>query len=441
MTKAKLMTEAEVDRLQEAGEDVAYLASQGYHPTDAVAKVASAAKLTRDQTNLLIHAYSAGVAAEKRASAGGPFARLAEYDLPDPNKVMEIVFGRKPSSVRKEAAMTHCPAFDPNGQTKTASTPPVFDLRFVDKDLSGMSEEDVHELFYPGTKVAAASPESLLENLRKPGSGVSMTVTTISVGKPGAKKEECDDCEEDDDGFVHCLPQTAEECLKAGLKMMSPELSDKVDSVLRDMIKKSAIEKTEAYAEASMEYAQIGGMVMQFGNRLQRQFEDPSYKAAGLASVNAYYPEVAKLVQPFLDEVLVYKLKTAQYGVLALSKQHEFVAAAKEIQEQVEKAAELTIKANEIKEYHDDLVDLFKTRPRGRRGDWAKIALLPVTGVEKIDKGLGYMAGGVYGGGKRLFNTGKERWGATQKVWESPAVRGEDANPSVGCYGTAGKSF
>jgi len=109
MTKAKPITEAEVERLQEASEDVVYLTSQGYTPTDAIAKVASIGKLTKDQTNLLVHAYSAGLAAEKRASSGGPFTRLGEYELPDPDKVMEIVFGRPADAAQKEAASAGLP--------------------------------------------------------------------------------------------------------------------------------------------------------------------------------------------------------------------------------------------------------------------------------------------------------------------------------------------
>lgn len=170
MTKAKPITEAEVERLQEASEDVVYLTSQGYTPTDAIAKVASIGKLTKDQTNLLVHAYSAGLAAEKRASSGGPFTRLGEYELPDPDKVMEIVFGRPADAAQKEAAAFRLASFDSSNTSKTASTKLAFDLRHLDKDLSMLSSKDVKELFQPGTKTAGSCSEDALTRLRKPGS-------------------------------------------------------------------------------------------------------------------------------------------------------------------------------------------------------------------------------------------------------------------------------
>jgi hypothetical protein len=37
-TRAQLMSDSEIERLQEASEDVTYLTSQGTPPTDAIAK-------------------------------------------------------------------------------------------------------------------------------------------------------------------------------------------------------------------------------------------------------------------------------------------------------------------------------------------------------------------------------------------------------------------
>jgi len=173
---------------------------------------------------------------------------------------------------------------------------------------------------------------------------------------------------------------------------MSTALSDRIDSTLRDLIKKSASAKTEAYADASDAYARLGGMVTFFGHRLRRPFEDVSYKAAGLASVNVYYPDVSELIRPFISEVQASKLKTAQYNVLDLSCRHEFVATAREIHNQIEKTAELTLKANQAKEYHDGLIDFYDNRPRGTQADWMPFVPPDVWESKQAGMGLGVTA-------------------------------------------------
>ena len=421
MTKAKLISEADVEKLQEAGEDVSYLTLQGWHPTDAVAKVASAAKLTKDQTRLLICAYSAGVAAEKRASSGGPFSRLAEYDLPDPDKVMKKVYGKKSDTTRKEAVQIFFPEHTSKEITKTASAPLVFDLRNLDRDLSGMTEEEVRDLFYPGTKTAEDdNEESAFERSRKPGSGVSIARISVSVLPPS--KEE--DCEADDD-YVHSIPTTIEEAMKAGLKPMSPELNQMIDSVLKDMLKKAAAEKTALFGAADLAYTVLGSKVMEFGNRLQRPWEDVAYKAAGLASVNAYYPGVADVMAPFVGEVLAYSLKTAQYNLLDLSKSHEFVQIAKDIQDQIEKTAEITLQANRAKEYYDEVEDLYKNRPRGEKADWMKIAM-PWLFPAGVWASLANTAAKTT---KNVVDVGAGRINAYKSVLGSPVLTGTDPKP------------
>jgi hypothetical protein len=248
-----------------------------------------------------------------------------------------------------------------------------------------MSAEAVREMFYPGTKVAATEVESAFEKLKKPGSGVSFTQITTSSSAPMKEGSYENDC-------IDAIPKTREEVLEAGLKKMSSALSDRIDSTLRDMIKKSASAKTETYADASDAYARLGGMVTTFGNRLRRPFEDMSYKAAGLASVNVYYPDVSELIRPFISEVQASKLKTAEYNVLDLSNRHEFVAAAKEIHDQIEKTAELTLKANQAKEYHDGLVNFYDNRPRGTQADWMPFVSPEVFEPKQAGMGLGVTA-------------------------------------------------
>jgi len=399
-----------VESLQEASEDVTYLTSQGYSATDAVAKVASAASLTKHQTDLLIYAYSAGIASEKRASAGGPFARLAEYDLPDPVKVKEIVFGGHSDMPKKEASVSP----DKDG-IKTASAKLPFDLRNLNKDLSTLTSEEITGLFSPAVKKAESEDaESILEKLRKPGSGVSMTRITVSISAPKKKdcgcEEECDCCDNEDDGFVHSIPQTDEERSCAGLKMMSPELSGMVDAALKEMLKESEVKKINARAEASREYARLGGMAQQLGERIQRQFEDSGYKAAGLASMRAFYPGVEEIVRPYIHEVLTAAVKTAKYDLLAVSRQHEFVGLAKEVHDQMEKAAELTIYANEAKAYYDELLDTYKNRPRGKKADWMKVSGL-FSGAVDV--------------GRKIVNTPKETVGKYQELGSQPWFTGE----------------
>jgi hypothetical protein len=370
MTKrAQLISEREADRLQEAGEDVAYLTQQGMHPTDAIAKVASIAGFTKDQTNLLIYSYSAGMAAEKRANSGGPFERLAEYPLPDPKKVFEIVYGSKP------------------GPVKTASAGPAFDLRWVDKDFLVMSDQEIRALFNPTGKTA--EKEEKPKNLT-----ISKTSVSISLA-PECKESDC----EEDSMFIDFIPETAEECMKAGMKMMSPSLQNEIDTALRRMMREAKTAQIAKYAEAGDEYALLVGLVKDFGKQVRRMDSD-SYKMAGFASVHAYYPDIAALLIPFMDEILTRKIKSAGYSDLDVGQQHNWVAQAKNISKQLIKVAEATEVANQSKDYYDALSDLYYNRPIGELADWTKFANVgllgagvlggTILGTMSMAKGLGH---------------------------------------------------
>jgi hypothetical protein len=345
---------------------------------------------------------------------------LGEYELPDPEKVMEIVFSKKADTSYKEASQAHCPAFSTEKTAKTVASPITFDLRNLSKDLSTMSAGAIQEMFYPGTKVAESEKESVFEKLKKPGSGVSITQITASASVP--TKEGSSDRDS-----IDALPATREEILEAWLKKMSTALSDRIDSTLRDLIKKSASAKTEAYADASDAYARLGGMVTSFGHRLRRPFEDISYKAAGLASVNVYYPDVSELIRPFISEVQASKLKTAEYNALDLSSCHEFVATAKEIHAQVEKTAELTLNANQAKEYHDGLTDFYDNRPRGTQADWMPFVSAEVLEPKQAGVGLGVTATLGYLVGSRQKNN-LNSWADAGR---QKATLGYDSTPSV----------
>ena len=379
--RVKEMSESDRDRLQEAGEDIAYLTQQeGYDPTDAIAKVASAAGFTKDQTKLLIFAYNTGLAAEKRANAGGPFERLAEYSLPDSDKIMEKVYGTVATSPEK-----------------TASAGRTVDLRWLDTDLSQMDAHEVRQMFYPGEKRAESEepPEE-----KKRGLLVSQTSISISLA-PDCEDSDCGG-KDADDRFIDFIPKSAEEQMSAGLKMMSPELQHTIDSVLREMMRDAKEAQIEKYSIANEEYAKLAGLVTDFGKKVEYIDTLDSHKMAGYASVEAFYPSVAKLLAPFMTEVGVRKMKTASYRDLDVNRQHPWVAEARQIEEQGVRMAVATKEANMSKLYYDVLHNLYYHRPQGEFADWT--SLVPVKTAGSLPVMWGNVMADSISGGKKLVN-------------------------------------
>jgi hypothetical protein len=343
MTKkyVKPMGVKEAEILEEAAEDVTHLIEQGDTPTAAIVKVASAAELTKHQTNLLIYAYTNGMAAEKRAEAGGPFERLGEYPLPDVKEVHRLVFGEPEEKV----AMYNGLFNDPNPAIKTASASNIlpYGMQTFDVDISQLDKEVVRELFGFRAKTAAERDE---EEGHKPHC-ISMTRMTISCGKLPCDDDDCEDTK-DDDGYYHKMPTCIEDMMERGLKPIAPDILNEFMSTLTSKVNEKRGEMISANSLANEAYIIANAKAAQFAAKLNHSAIPVETKAAGLASVKAFYPDIADIIAPTATEVNGYLIKAAGLdNPLAISAKHPWVAEARDVQLQLEKAASLTITAQQ----------------------------------------------------------------------------------------------
>jgi hypothetical protein len=353
MTKkrAQLMSEDDLAVIENASDEVSDLTLQGYSPTDAIAKVASAYKFPIHKTELLTYAYTNGVAAEKRASAGGPFDRLQSFPVPDPVRIRELVYGKTSEDAT---------------DTKTASVDIMsLGMKMFDTDLTGVSPENVREMLGFKQVKTAESEDSDSSKEDKSGHGMSITQTTVRVSlyNPAKKKEA-------DGRYVHKIPETTQEHLDAGLKMMSPELSNEIDSILSRFINNKSAEVYKARAEADDAYHSVYALLGDMDRHIKARNLTPSFKAAGLASINAYYPDVAKILAERVGEVDAYLIKTAEYLPTDVSAAHPWVFYAKQIYETMEKTAELNVEVQLRESEYAAASYLYNNRPRYKAADW-----------------------------------------------------------------------
>jgi len=335
------MSDADADQLQEAAADVAYLTSQGESPTDAIAKVASAARFPRQKTDLLTYAYSNGLAAEKRDSTGGPFERLAEFTLPDPVEIHRLVFGLQA---------------DPPSHDKTASVPDMTlpcGMATFDIDPTQMDRAEVRRVF--GMEPKTASEDETDDNGKPVGRGFSMSHIRISIGL-GSLSE---------DGDEPDLPKSLQDHLRSRIGGL--DLSNELETTLLKMLgsKKEAMIQANADADDAFSKAQF--LLDALGRKLGHRHLEPHFKRAGLVSVNAYYPQIAALLGPYLDEVNGFLVKDASHASLDVTANHPWVVEAGALQKELETVTERTITANEKSAEYEAVCRLYQNRDRIRK--------------------------------------------------------------------------
>ena len=334
---AELMNEQDADALQEAADDVSYLTSQGLSPTDAIAKVASAAGFPLHKTRLLTYAYTNGVAAEKRASGGGPLERLAEFPMPDPKEIQRLVYGEQEKHADSIPDSLGPDYFHIEPQQKKASYGASGFLpkgmATFDMDISQMSRNDIRNLFGMAKTADCDSEEN------KEPQGFSLSRTEIHIGLcPEASDEESPKSAES--------PKSLEECLRCRMPVMPPDLADTLETILPQLLgeKKSAM--IEANAEADDAFTLLKTSLDKFGVRLNHKHLLPSFKRAGLASVHAYYPDIASMLGPYLDEINTQLIKESSYALTDVTVRHPWVKEAETLQSEIQRVAELTVAAN-----------------------------------------------------------------------------------------------
>jgi len=379
--QAVLMTDADVEQLQEAGADIAWLTSQGDSPTAAIAKVASAARFPVPKTRLLTYAYSNGVAAEKRASSGGPFERLAEFTLPDPDEIHRLVYGEPaketqgiPDSLGFDESLFDQPA-------KTAAAPAdvlPHGMSTFDHDPSRMEPQEIRDLFGLPMKTAGASETD--GNGHPVGQGFTVTRTTISIGLGRGDEDEHEASDPIPD-----LPASLQEKLSSLVKRMSPQMADELETTLLQLlgVKKSAM--IAANAEADDAFHAACQSLDRLGAKLRDRHLNAESKRAGLLSVNAYQPEIAAMLAPYLGEVDARLVKDASHASLQVTRNHPWVAEATALNDELEAVAGLTVEANRKTAAYQAVRQLWQHRANLKKSaDWSSFlagSLTPGIGV------------------------------------------------------------
>jgi hypothetical protein len=349
------MTDGDIGVLEEAMDDVTYLISNGSTPTSAIAKVASAAELNKHQTNLLIYAYTNGMAAEKRGSIGGPLQRLGAFDLPDVQEVHRLVYGEPPTD--KSAGLYGNDLFyapDTLGGYKAASIDRdvlPYGLASFDIDVRQHDPDVIRELF--GYTAKTASERDKEEGIKP--SGITISKTTISIGKIPTKEN----TPEKDDGFYHKIPSSIEEMMECGFRPISVDAIEDLISTLTKQVSSKHAAWIAANAEADDEYRRIPVKLAELGRELNHIQISPQYKAAGLASVRAIYPEVADMLLPFITDINGYLIKDAGITASDISIKHDWVSKAADIYEQLKKVAELNLAAQHCAEEYQTICELY----------------------------------------------------------------------------------
>ncbi len=357
---ARPMSDEDADLLQEAAADVAYLTSRGESPTEAIAKVATAARFSEPKTRLLTYAYSNGLAAEKRGSAGGPFQRLAEFTLPDPNEIHRLVYG-EPVKTGDTLPDSLWPDEAP-GTSKTASVPEHFlpqGMATFETDPTDMDRDAVRALF--GLEPKTAGSDEIDEDGKPVGHGLMLSHTRISIGLGSPCRNEND--EADDDGG-----QTLQNFFRD--KIGGPP--EDLETALLRMLgaKKEAMIRANAAADDAFNRAKF--TLDAFGSKIGHRHLEPRFKRAGLLSVNAYHPEIAALFGPYLDEVNGFLIKDAAHDSLDVSAHHPWVAEAAALRRNLETVAELTVTANEKSAEYEAVCLLYRNRDKIRKSaDWS----------------------------------------------------------------------
>ena len=394
-TYAKLMTDSDAELLQEASADVVYLTDQGYSPTEAIVKVASAAKFPLHKTRLLIYAYSNGVAAEKRAELGGPFERLGAFPLPDASEVERRLYAMPADTTTPQSSGESSEA----EKTASFSAERPLTMDIFQTDLAGKSRKEIHNLLGMTTKAASDGEEDCEDEEetftddegRPTGKGVSITRTIVTIGvgrKPRGENGECD-CQEED--CAECYPpeaSTLQEELSRHIPQVPKSMLAEIEPALLGLLKGKKEAMAIANQEADEAYSAMTQAVAAFQKKIEHWRTDPQYKRAGLLSVRAYYPEVGNLLQSCVSEVTAQRIKMASHSPGDITIRHPWVEEAKELDSLIQVAADKTVEANRKNAEYKTVCEMYQERDELRESFRKSAGILPfLTGAAVLGKG------------------------------------------------------
>jgi len=350
---AELMNEQDADQLQEAADDVSYLTSQGLSPTEAIAKVASAAGFPLHKTRLLTYAYTNGVAAEKRASGGGPLERLAEFPMPDPLEIQRLVYGEpeKQAELIPDSLVPDYSHIGPQRKIAAFGTKGFLPkgMATFDADISQMSRNEIRDLFG-----LAKTAEQDSGDCDEEPNGFSISRTTIRIGL--CPKEERPNSAES--------PKSLQDALRSRMPIMSPEQAGELEIILPQLLGMKKDAMIEANAEADDAFTLLHASMDEFGHKLNHRHLEPSFKRAGLASVHAYYPDIAAMLGPYLDEINAQIIKEASYILTDVTNRHPWVKEAEVLHKELQRVADLTVAANQKSAEYRAVWHLYENREK-----------------------------------------------------------------------------
>jgi len=346
------MSDADAELLQEAAADVAYLTSQGESPTNAIAKVAAAARFSKQKTNLLTYAYSNGVAAEKRGSTGGPFERLGAFPLPDPAAIHQLVYGEPPKTATTLPDSLWPDETDNVTSTVSESFLP-HGMATFETDPTSMDHAELRTMFGMEPKTATGEEDNTT------GLSISQTRISISLGTPSPG-----------DSAMPDSPKSLQEHLCDRIGTIG--LPDDLETTLLKMLGRTKEAMIQTNAEADDAFVHAQASLDTLGHKLGSRHLEPHFKRAGLLSVNACYPQIASLLGPYLDEVNSHLIKNASHESLDVTVNHPWVSEAGTLQQELEAVAELTITANRKSAEYAAVCSLYNNRGDLRkRANWS----------------------------------------------------------------------
>ena len=157
-----------------------------------------------------------------------------------------------------------------------------------------------------------------------------------------------------------------------------------------------------ANAEADDAFVTLCHSLDEFGKNLDSRHLEPSFKRAGLASVNAYHPDVFSMLGPYLSEVNTHLIKESSITPLDVTIRHPWVKGAEVIHDAICRVADLTLAANRKSAEYKAMQYLYEKRAEIKASpNWASL-LSNVQAYQKKDTKSADLLTGVVSSGLTL---------------------------------------
>jgi hypothetical protein len=230
-----------------------------------------------------------------------------------------------------------------------------------DTDVSQMSRSEIRDLFGLAKTAEDEDCDTDYDSDCKP-TGFSISRTTVRFGLGNSAETNDNDKCDNKECNKH---ETLQDALRAGMPFMPDEMANSLESeIFPQLLQAKESAMTEANAEADDAFVSLRTAVDDFGKRLNSHHLEPSFKRAGLASVHAYYPDVAGLMKGCLSEVNAYFVKNATYSPTDITIRHPWVEEARVLNDGLQRVADLTVIANRKSAEYQAMKHLYDHRDK-----------------------------------------------------------------------------